>query len=128
MADTLLEVIEQNTGGVERTFTLDTSRDFSYRMPREIMKFILTNLLQGNRARPRNAQSALSGKITLFTGAAHNEVTLTLEDSHQELRLEDNNALRTIRSALWAFGGELLVSTNEKPGETSITVHLPKTA
>jgi two-component system, probable response regulator PhcQ len=128
MADTLLEVIEQNTHGPAKALSLDTSRDFTYRMPREIMKFIVANLLRGSRSKARQALPEPFGEIALFTGAAHNEVQLTLGPGVSPAPLEDNQAWRTIRSALWAFGGELLVSIDGVSGRATVTLHLPKTA
>lgn len=128
MADTLLEVVEQNTHGQAQGLLLDTSRDFTYRMPREIMKFILANLLRGGLPRAHHAQSEPLGEIGLFTGAAHNEVRLTIKTDTSPGPREDNQTWRTIRSALWAFGGELLVSNEKDSGRTTLTLHLPKTA
>lgn len=126
MADTLLEIIEQNLRGPANGFALDTSRDFTYRMPREIMKFILTNMLRNSGANGR--QSPPSGKIELFCGAAHNEVRLTVPSITSPAAFDDHQTWRTIRSALWAFGGELLTSTDEILGKSTCTVCLPKQA
>jgi two-component system probable response regulator PhcQ len=129
MAETLREVIEQNTHGRVEGLLLDTSRDFTYRMPREIMKFILANLLRGGSSpKARHSQSEPSGEIGLFAGAAHNEVRLTIKADAGRGSPENNQAWRSIRSALWAFGGELVVSDQEDSGRTTLTLHLPKTA
>ena len=128
MADTLHEVIEQNTNGPAGGLSLDTSRDFTYRMPREIMKFVLANLLRGSRAAGRRARTEPLGEIALFTGAAHNEVRFTLGPEYNHTSVEENPGWRTIRSALWAFGGELLVSNDQNSSRTTLTLHLPKTA
>jgi two-component system probable response regulator PhcQ len=128
MADTLLEVIEQNLSGPAKDLTLDTSRDFTYRMPREIMKFVIANLLRNKGGKTRQTNSIPWSHIELFAGAAHNEVRLTLAASHGTLSLDDNQSWRTIRSALWAFGGELLLPSDEKSGKSTLVICLPKAA
>lgn len=128
MADTLLEVIEQNLSGPAKDMTLNTSRDFTYRMPREIMKFVIANLLRYNGVKARRANSIPWSHIELFAGAAHNEVRLTLAAEHDSLTLDDSQSWRTIRSALWAFGGELLLPSDEKLGKSILVVCLPKAA
>lgn len=126
MADTLHEVIEQNVRGPAKGLSLATSGDFTYRMPREIMKFILANLLRNSGANGR--QSTPSGEIELFCGAAHNEVRLSVPAKDVPSTLEDHQTWRTIRSALWAFGGELLTSSDENLCKSTFTVCLPKEA
>lgn len=126
MADTLLEVIEQNLRGPAKGLALDTSRDFTYRMPREIMKFILANLLRNSGANSR--QSPPSGQIELFCGTAHNEVRLDVPAKDVPDAIDDHQTWRTIRSALWAFGGELLTSNDENLCKSTFTVCLPKEA
>lgn len=126
MADTVLEIIDQDLRGPAIGLVLDTSRDFTYRMPREIMKFILANLLRNSGAHGRQSQP--SGKIELFCGAAHNEVRLEVPSGAAPRGLDDRQAWRTIRSALWAFGGELLMANDEKLGKSTFTVCLPKLA
>lgn len=126
MADTVLEIIDQDLRGPAIGLVLDTSRDFTYRMPREIMKFILANLLRNSGAHGRQSQP--SGKIELFCGAAHNEVRLEVPSAAAPRGLDDRQAWRTIRSALWAFGGELLMVNDEKLGKSTFTVCLPKQA
>ena len=127
MADTLVEVIEQkNLSGPSKNLALDMSRDFAYRMPREIMKFILWNLLRGSGIKRR--QSVAQAEIVLFAGAAHNEVRLSLPIADAPPPLDDHQTWRTIRSALWAFGGELLSSTDEDLGKSTIVLCLPNDA
>ncbi|MFT3730557.1 MAG: response regulator [Hyphomicrobium sp.] len=125
MADTVLEVIEQGTNGTTGELTLDTSNDFSYGMPREIMKFVLSSLLRGG-ATARRSQPPPPARITLTNGTSHNELRLDLELGQSSMSLDENQAWRTIRSALWAFGGELLVSPANVSGRTSFIVCLPK--
>jgi two-component system probable response regulator PhcQ len=94
-------------------------------MPREIMKFVLSNLLRGGSDR-RYREVSSPVKIQLFAGAAHNEVRISLGAGHPLTALDTNPSERTLRSALWAFGGELLASNDENFGRTSVVVCLPK--
>ncbi len=99
MADTLNEIIEQSANGNPGGPALDVSCDFTYRMPREIMKFVLASLLRGGAAgRHRKLPSAV--RVKLFTGAVHNEVRINLGGATASPSLDDNRAWRTIRSAL----------------------------
>jgi two-component system probable response regulator PhcQ len=125
MADTLLEVLEQNINGSAKGLSLDPSQDFTYQMPREIMKFVLTNLLPGCRSQARQIDAAAE-RIALVNGAAHNELRLTLGSDQARPAFDDNQTWRTIRSALWAFGGELRESADEKSGSHTIILGLPK--
>ncbi|MFA5958652.1 response regulator [Hyphomicrobium sp.] len=125
MSDTLQEVIEQNRKGSFSGPVLDTSCDFLYQVPREIMKFVLASLLRGG-ARTRQSQASGAATIELFSGAAHNEVRISLGPDHPPACLDDNQSWRTIRSALWAFGGELLVSADENVGNSTLVLCLPQ--
>ncbi len=127
MADTLYEVVEQSANGRPDGPTLDVSSDFTYRMPREIMKFVLASLLRGGTT-GRHGKTPSTAKIELYSGAAHNEVRIDLGTATGSRSLDDNRAWRTIRSALWAFGGELLTSTDENLGNSTLVVCLPKAA
>ncbi len=123
MADTLHEVIEQNA--VTTRAAMDVSGDFTYRVPREIMKFVLSNLLRrGSNA----SQSENLPQIRLLAGTAHNEVRISLAPDQAAVCLDTNQTLRTVRSALWAFGGELLASTDQDLGNSTLIVCLPKAA
>lgn len=123
MADTLHDVIDQ-IGGIDAV-KLDASGDFTYRMPREIMKFVLTHLLRGACSASR-AKSPL--RIELFAGRAHNEVRIRLNADQAPISLDANQTWRTVRSALWAFGGELLASSDQDVGKSTLIVCLPKAA
>jgi two-component system probable response regulator PhcQ len=128
MSDTVLEVLEQNIGGPAKGLALDTSRDFTYRMPREIMKFVLGNVLRGGKAISQHT-TALPAEISLFSGAAHNEVRLFFPAREEQRNsLDDNQTWRTTASALWAFGGELLAFPDQELGKKLIVIRLPITA
>jgi hypothetical protein len=89
------------------------------------MKFVLSNLLRGGSNR-RHGQVASPAQIQLFAGAAHNEVRISLGDGQSFTALDTNQSARTVRSALWAFGGELLAPNDENLGKSSMVVCLPK--
>jgi two-component system, probable response regulator PhcQ len=120
MADTLHEVIEQNA--ITTPATTDVSGDFTYQVPREIMKFVLSNLLRlGSNA----SQSKSLPQVRLLAGKAHNEVRISLAPDQAPLCIDTNQTWRTVRSALWAFGGELLASPDQDLGKSTLVVCLP---
>ncbi|MBS0234725.1 MAG: response regulator [Proteobacteria bacterium] len=123
MADTLRDVIEQN--GDIASDAIDISGDFTYRMPREIMKFVLAHVLRGAHDASRLKRVP---RIELFAGTAHNEVRIRLEADRAPISLDASQRWRTVRSALWAFGGELLASTDQDLGKSTLIVCLPKAA
>jgi two-component system, probable response regulator PhcQ len=125
MADTLHEVIEQCTRDGPGRPTIDGSCDFTYRIPREIMKFVLSNLLRGGSNR-HHGQVASPAHIQLFAGAAHNEVRISLGDGQSCPALDTDQSARTVRSALWAFGGELLAPSDENLSKSDVVVCVPK--
>jgi two-component system probable response regulator PhcQ len=123
MTDTISEVVEQSTTGQPGSWLseLNTAQDFTYRVPREIMKFVLANLLRST------IKATLSyPKIDLHPGSEHNEVRIVTPSGRVPVSLDDDRSLRTVRCALWAFGGELLASTDEDLGTSTLTVCLPK--
>lgn len=127
MADTILEVVELSMTGQREPWlsNFDRTRDFDYRMPREIMKFVLANILRGT-TKSASSRPGSSPKIELRPGAEHNEVRIVVASDCAPAPLEDNPPWRTVRCALWAFGGELLSSTDENLGTSTLTVCLPK--
>lgn len=127
MADTLWEVMEQNSALAPAHPPFDAAQDFTYRVPREIMKFVLANVLRGGSDSRQKGTTALYSKIQLFTGEGHNEVRFTFEADQGAAAL-DERAWRTVRSSLWAFGGELLTSADEKQGNRALILCLPKGA
>lgn len=122
MADTIHEFFEQN-GGTTAT-DLDVSGDFTYRMPREIMKFVLGHVLRG----PEPSRVPRRLAVELFAGRAHNEIRIRFGTDQPGPAIEDNKTWRTVRSALWAFGGEVLSSTDQDLGKSTLIVCLPKAA
>ncbi len=127
MADTISEVAEQAVishsgkvfGGP------GNGQDFAYRMPREIMKFVLTNLLRGATKGPAPNLDTFP-RVELVSGSEHNEVRITSVLDREPPTLENNQSWRTVRCALWAFGGELLSSTDKTLGTSTLTMCLPK--
>ncbi|WP_339083730.1 response regulator [Hyphomicrobium sp. ghe19] len=121
MGDTLSEVVEQAVICPSGTTlaNLATGQDFTYRVPREIMKFVLANLLRGSM------KSNTFPGVELVSGAEHNEVRIVSTLDCEPAPLE-NNQWRTVRCALWAFGGELLSTTDNSLSTTTLTVCLPK--
>jgi two-component system probable response regulator PhcQ len=126
MADTLWEVIAQNSAPAASQPSVDATQDFTYRVPREIMKFVLANVLRGDGSAEPKDRPVFS-KIELYTGSGHNEIRFTLDAEHSALALDDR-AWRTVRSSLWAFGGELLTSADQKDGTRALILCLPKAA
>ena len=127
MHNTISEVIEQSTTGhwVPWHSNFDGAQDFDYRMPREIMKYVLANLLRGT-TKSASSRSEPSPKIELHLGAEHNEVRILVTSDCAPMSLEDNPSWRTVRCALWAFGGELLSSNDENLSTSTLTLCLPK--
>ncbi|MBY0560579.1 response regulator [Hyphomicrobium sp.] len=122
MADTLSEVVEQAVIFPSGTTlaNLATGQDFTYRIPREIMKFVLANLLRGAM------KSNTFPRVELVSGAEHNEVRIISAVDPEPGTMENNQSWRTVRCALWAFGGELLSSTDNNLSISTLTVCLPK--
>lgn len=127
MADTLWEVIELNGLPIANQSPLDAREDFTYRIPREIMKFVLSSVLRRDTGR---ANAGLYSEIKLFAAPSHNEVQLTLGSNEDKgaIALADDQSWRIVRSALWAFGGELQTRLDEKSGRPMLVVCVPKAA
>jgi two-component system probable response regulator PhcQ len=127
MADTISEVVEQAVicpSG--KTFGgPGAGPDFAYRMPREIMKFVLANLLRGAMKSPIHTVDTFP-RVELISGAEHNEVRIISALDREPVALEDNQSWRTVRCALWAFGGELFASTDKTLSTSTLTMCLPK--
>ena len=88
------------------------------------MKFILGHLLRG----PDPARAPRRLAVELFAGRAHNEIRIRFGADQSGPAIEDNQTWRTVRSALWAFGGEVLASTDQDLGKSALIVCLPKAA
>jgi two-component system probable response regulator PhcQ len=128
MSDTLLEAIEVNAPALAQQRAFDAQQDFSYRIPREIMKFVLSNVLR--RDSGRGTAARLFSEIKLCAAPTHNEVQLTVAsgDDAAAHTLADDQSWRIVRSALWAFGGELQTRLDEKTGRLLLVVCVPKAA
>lgn len=127
MAETASEVLEHI--GLrqprQRLITLDARQDFTYRPPKPIMKFVLSNVLQDLIDEVKGQASPIA--VELVPGFELNEVRMTAElpsrsdpDANNE-----TGANRANRCSLWAFGGELLRSYDENLGTISIHLRLP---
>jgi len=126
MADTISEVAEQSVVCHSGVFGgPGIGQDFAYRIPREIMKFVLTNLLRG-ATKGLTPDLDTFPRVELISGAEHNKVRITSVVDREPLPLENNQSWRTVRCALWAFGGELLSSTDKTLGTSTLTICLPK--
>ena len=122
MADTLSEVVEQAVICPSGTTlaNLATGQDFTYRIPREIMKFVLANLLRGAM------KSNTFPRVELVSGSEHNEVRIVSTLDREPTTLKIISPGGRSRCALWAFGGELLSATDNSLSTTTLTVCLPK--
>ncbi len=128
MTDTIYEVAAQAVVSPSGKAFGDgvVGQDFVYGMPREIMKFVLTNLLRGGTRSQRSDFDTFPA-VELVSAAEHNEVRITAAASDRgPVALENNQSWRTVRCALWAFGGELLSSTDKALGTSTLTMCLPK--
>jgi two-component system, probable response regulator PhcQ len=126
MADTIAEVVELSMAAHWETWPSNFNRteDFEYSVPREIMKFVVANLLRGTTKSA--SRMASPPRIELRSHAEHNEVQIVVASDCAPISLDANPTWRTVRCALWAFGGELLSSTDENLGTSTLTMCLPK--
>lgn len=124
MAETASEALEKVAQTSARKFiTLDASDDFYYRAPRQIMAFALTTVLQCAIKRAYGTRSEVT--VTLRSCADYNDVVITSVAPDAET-LSSSNDARVGRTALWAFGGELLHSSNVAAGTETTCLRLPK--
>lgn len=122
MAETASETLEkfaQNSNG--RLIELDARRDFEYRAPKQIVAFVLSDMLQRTIQRSRRGSGVT---IELIPADDYNEVRITAALS--ERAQDQGHSERASRSALWAFGGELLLSGDITAGTESASIRLPK--
>jgi two-component system probable response regulator PhcQ len=122
MAETASEALEQIA--VRRTdrkiITLDAREDFRYRAPKKIISFVLVNLLQSLlRQTPNGTPTEIA--VVLAPGIDGDEVRITTGHN-----TENPEFSRTVRCALWAFGGELLHTSDRNLGIATTSVRLPK--
>jgi len=124
MAATASEVLDGLGRRASRgCIKLDARDDFLYRMPKPIIAFVLSNLLHDALSQIGDHRATIS--IVLAKGRDCNEIKITAEkERHQQDVSRD--ADRINRSALWAFGGELLFSSDNGAGTESAAIRLPR--
>jgi two-component system probable response regulator PhcQ len=101
---------------------LDARNDFEYRAPKQIVSLVLIDMLQRTIRQPRSVSRVT---IKLVPSGDCNEVRITAALS-QEADNRMDHLERVSRSALWAFGGELLLSRDITAGTESASIRLPK--
>jgi two-component system probable response regulator PhcQ len=122
MAETASETLEKFAGNSSaRTIELDARNDFQYRAPKQIVSFVLQALLQRTIKQSRAHSDII---IELIPAEDYNEVRITgaLSDGAQDRERQFERATRT---ALWAFGGELLLADDTARGTGSASIRLP---
>jgi len=125
MADTAAEALEKIARHSSRKLIeLDARNDFQYRMPKQVMAFVLSNLLQSATAHLQDSRSAI--RVTFVRGDC-NEVRITTPGLDRPVETERNTE-RIVRSALWAFGGELLFSSDKTQITQTASICLPRLA
>lgn len=125
MAETASEALDKVAQTAARKFiALDASDDFEYRAPKQIIILVLTTVLQRAVARAYGTHSGIT--VELHSSADHNDVVITsaLPEGENSSTSSDNG--RVARSALWAFGGELLHSRNVAAATEITCLRLPK--
>lgn len=124
MAETAAEALDKIGRRCGRKFIeLDARNDFQYRVPKQVVTFVLSNLLQSTIGRLCDSRSMIS--IALVRGSDYNEVAITAS----RLKVQDETVRdleRVNRSALWAFGGELLFSSDNCRGTETAAIRLPR--
>lgn len=123
MAETASETLEKfarNSNG--RLIELDARRDFEFRAPKQLIAFVVSDILQRTITRSRSGSGIA---IELIPAVDYNEVRITavLSDPAQD---RESRFERASRSALWAFGGELLLSGDVAAGTETASIRLPK--
>ena len=115
MAETASEALEQIE--VRRTdrkiITLDARQDFRYRAPKKIISFVIVNVL---RTLLRQSPSGTRTEVAVMLAAEidGNEVRITTSDNSANPEFS-----RAVRCALWAFGGELLHTSDRNSGKAT---------
>jgi two-component system probable response regulator PhcQ len=125
MAETASEALgKMGRRGARTLIELDARNDFKYRIPKQVVTFVLTNLLHDMVARSRDSRSPIA--IALVPGSVYNEVTITVPVSAARPEASDRDLERVNRSALWAFGGELLFSRDSANAAEMASIRLPR--
>jgi two-component system probable response regulator PhcQ len=124
MSETASEVLEKiaRCHANRKFIALDARRDFQYRAPKPIMAFVLSNVLQSTIRQLVDVRSDIA--IELVPGHDGNEVRITAQLDGVDRGLREFERIN--RCALWAFGGELLQSSDTATGTWTTTVRLPK--
>ncbi|HVZ03754.1 response regulator [Hyphomicrobium sp.] len=123
MTETASAVMEKVTGSASGKFiTLDARNDFQYRAPKQVITFVLLDVMRRTIRLARNGADIL---IELVPSQEFNEVRIIAPipraPGNHIPELE-----RACRSALWAFGGELLLSSDNTAGTETASIRLPK--
>jgi len=125
MADTASEVLDKVAQASPRKFiALDASDDFEYRAPKQIIVLVLTTVLQRAVERAYGTHSDITVELRSSTG--YNDVVVTSATPEGEKFSASSDSGRVARSALWAFGGELLHSHNIAAATETTCLRLPK--
>ena len=124
MAETAADALDKIGRRCSRKLIeLDARNDFQYRVPKQVVTFVLSNLLQSTISRLHGSRSGVS--IALVRGCDCNEVRITtVKPEGQDETVHDLE--RVNRSALWAFGGELLFSSDNVRGTETASIRLPR--
>jgi len=124
MAETASEVLDKlSRRSSRKLIELDARNDFQYRMPKQVVTFVLSNLLQSAIDRLQGNRSGIA--IAFVQGADCNEVRITTADTERQDQTVHNDE-RINRSALWAFGGELLFSRDKAQRTQTASICLPR--
>jgi two-component system probable response regulator PhcQ len=124
MAETAEEALDKiGRRSIRNLIELDARNDFRYRMPKQVVTFVLSNLLQSATDRLQGNRAGIS--IAFVRGGDCNEVRITTPRHERQGAAEHDNE-RVNRSALWAFGGELLFSSDKTQDTQTASICLPR--
>jgi two-component system probable response regulator PhcQ len=124
MAETTAETLE-NIGrrSNRKIIELDARHDFQYRMPKQVVAFVLSSLLQSATESLHDGRTGI--RIEFVRGRDRNEVRI-ISAEVAKLGVVSPHSERISRSALWAFGGELLFSSDNRNGTQTASICLPR--
>lgn len=123
MAETAEEALEKIASrSCRNLIEIDARNDFQYRMPKQIVTFVLSNLLQSVIGRLQGSRAGIS--IAFVRGGDCNEVRITTP-GHERQGAAERDTERVNRSALWAFGGELSFSSDKIQDTQTASICLP---
>lgn len=124
MAETAAETLDKiGRRSSRKLIELDARDDFQYRMPKQVVTFVLSNLLQSAVDRLQGHRSGIA--IAFAQGSDCNEVRITTVSPDRQYEAAHKDE-RINRSALWAFGGELLFSRDKALGTETASICLPR--